>query len=129
MGSQRLLANDSVDPYIASYIASYHHPELNRIGAVTHLRWSGLLHPDFTLALLQTSLDILSVDTPPPFIGFIAHSNTNTPVGFLNAQKLERAAPARLTRPDGEDTRCIVLTPDGRWSLTEIIGQWDARWG
>ena len=45
----------------------------------------------------------------------------------MNAQKPERAAPVRLTRSDGEDTRTIVLTSDGWWSLTEIIGQWDAR--
>ena len=70
---------------------------------------------------------MLSDDTSPPFVAIIAHSNTNTPVGYLNAQKPERAAPARLTRPDGEDTRSIILTLDGRWSLTEIIGQWDAR--
>ncbi|KAF9645599.1 hypothetical protein BDM02DRAFT_3101091 [Thelephora ganbajun] len=125
MGSQRLQASDNVDPYIASYYP----PEPNTIGTVTHLRWNGLLHPDFTHTLLQTSLDILSVDGSPSFIGIIVHSNTNTPVGFLNAQKPERAAPVRLTRDNGEDTRSVVLTSDGRWSLTEIIGQWDARWG
>ncbi|KAF9778317.1 ribonuclease P [Thelephora terrestris] len=125
MGSQRLHASDNVDPYIASYYP----PEPNTVGTITHLRWSGLLHPDLTSALLQTCLDVLSADTPPPFIGILAHSNTNTPVGFLNAQKPERAAPVRLTRADGEDTRCIILTSDGRWTLTEIIGQWDARWG
>jgi len=123
MGSQRLQVNDNVDPYVASY----HPPEPNTIGAVTYLRWSGLLHPDFTHALLQTSLDILSVEGSPPFIGIISHSNTNTPVGFLNGRKPERAAPVRLTRGDGEDTRCIILTSDGRWSLTEIVGQWDTR--
>lgn len=47
-----LRANDTVDPYVASYYP----PEPNTIGTVTHLRWTGLLHPDFTLALLQTSL-------------------------------------------------------------------------
>ena len=62
----------------------------------------------------------------PPFIGIIAHSNTNVPGGFLNALKPELAAPVRLTRGDGEDTRSIILTSDS-WSLIEIIGQWDAR--
>jgi len=125
MGSQRIQASDNVDPYIASY----HPPEPNSIGTVTHLRWNGLLHPDFTHALLQTSLDTLSVDGSPPFIGVIAHSNTNTPVGFMNCREPERAAPARSTRSDGEDTRCIIFTSEGLWSLTETVGQWDARWG
>lgn len=52
MNTHSLLANDNVDPYVASY----HPPEPNTIGTVIHLRWSGLLHPDFTHALLQTSL-------------------------------------------------------------------------
>jgi len=52
VSSRSLQANDNVDPYVASY----HSPEPNTVGTVIHLRWTGLLPPDFTHGLLQTSL-------------------------------------------------------------------------
>ena len=46
----RLHANDRVDPYIALY----EHPTPSHVRDVTHLQWSGLLHPAFVQKVLDT---------------------------------------------------------------------------
>ena len=84
-----------------------------------------------TEAGVQTRLDHIELNDEIVGCGRSGEVDCGTrPVFFfLNAQKPERAAAARSTRSDGEDARSIVLISHGRWSLTEIIGQWDAGWG
>jgi len=120
------------------YVASYHPSEPNTIRMVASFSDGGVsrtrishVHSFRPLCKCEYNRPVLPVDHcyigPPPTT---ADSNSNTPVGFLHAEKPEYAIPVKLTRGDGKDTGGIVLTSGGRWSLTEIAGQVkpETRW-
>ncbi|THH15229.1 hypothetical protein EW146_g5215 [Bondarzewia mesenterica] len=145
LGSQRLLANDNVDPYVAVYSA----PESSTVGDVSYMRWQGFLDSDFVMSILECAIlsaspsssrktlcTISSTSSPKPFVAFIAHGTPYAP----------RSSSMLVPRTDGEDTWSVVLMPDqvtgnahdegeayterrGRWAMVESIGRWNARFG
>ncbi|TFK39770.1 ribonuclease P 40kDa subunit-domain-containing protein [Crucibulum laeve] len=136
LGAQRLKANDRVDPFVALYEP----PTPSRIGNATHLRWRGLLSPDFVQAILDTIL--ASMATPATtetnhFVSVTSQAFSEAPLSYIppaaflpGSKGLE--APVRLPRADGEDTWSIMVVPSSeciRWSLVESLGQFDTRWG
>ncbi|CAL1714311.1 unnamed protein product [Somion occarium] len=124
LGSERLRSGDNVDPYLAVY-----DPPLSlQVGNLTHLRWSGLLPPEF----VQKILDVI---VHSPFAAFAAHSVPTSPVAYISPPPQSQSS-VRAPRAESEDTWSILLRSDGadgtngvRWILAETIGQWDARWG
>ncbi|PPQ63107.1 hypothetical protein CVT24_005818 [Panaeolus cyanescens] len=142
LGSQRLYANDRVDPYIALYEP----PEQGSVGSIVHLRWTGLLPPMFIDKILN---QITATHEWPNFISLTALAYTQSPVSYIPRSKLAKGTanaaaakvPIKLPQKDGEDTWSLILesgvqsdNPDKtitgqKWCLAECIGQWDARWG
>ncbi|OCH91514.1 hypothetical protein OBBRIDRAFT_753113 [Obba rivulosa] len=129
LGAQRLRVNDHPDPYLAVYTP----PTPSRPREITHLRWSGLLHPSF----VQTIIDTCSTpgSNPSQFVTITMHGVSTSPVGYLNASG---NASLRAPRSDTEDTRSLIISVAGSGSdpvkdqnyvLAESISQWDMRWG
>ncbi|KAF8809507.1 hypothetical protein BYT27DRAFT_7222422 [Phlegmacium glaucopus] len=124
LGAQRLYANDRVDPYVCVYES----PTPSRIHNVTHLRWRGLLCPNFVQEVLDT-ITVTCHALPTSPVSYIPYTMTEN--GSL---QLSDDVPARFPRADGEDTWSLILeseTGDAaiRWVMVESLGQWDARWG
>lgn len=137
----RLRANDRVGPYVSLYEC----PEPAYVGSITHLRWTGLLGPEFVQSLIDiglyaVSLHCLSVAplTPMssasvrtlssmaapqrPFISITSHAFSASPVSYIppsvSVVKEPRDGPMRLAREDGEDAWCLVATPGSADSQT-----------
>ncbi|KDQ26575.1 hypothetical protein PLEOSDRAFT_1105479 [Pleurotus ostreatus PC15] len=115
LGSQRLQANDRVDPYIAVYEP----PSPSHTGNVTHLRWRGLLPPQFIQQIIDAILN-WSKSSPPttslPFVSITAHSFLTSPTTYVpptSSSDATKRPPFRLPRADGEDTYCIIVKPVG----------------
>ncbi|KAF4592903.1 hypothetical protein EYR38_008609 [Pleurotus pulmonarius] len=157
LGSQRLQANDRVDPYIAVYEP----PSPSHTGSVTHLRWRGLFPPQFVQRIIDVILNwsnSASSAAPPSFVSITAHSFPTSPVTYVpptSSSNENKQLPFRLPRADGEDTYCVIVKrmgegqSDGKageetgvvdgptaqdqslcsWTMVESIGRWDARWG
>ncbi|KJA23551.1 hypothetical protein HYPSUDRAFT_137715 [Hypholoma sublateritium FD-334 SS-4] len=143
LGSQRLNANDRVDPYVALY----EHPAPKHMQDVTHLRWRGLLPPSFIKESLDTIAATLDTPTGPPFVGVAAHALSGSPVSYLPYTSVAAAGdipaalqapakvPAKVPRAEGEDTWCAIFERGAvagaglQWCLGESLGQLDARWG
>ncbi|KAG6888870.1 hypothetical protein C0992_007266 [Termitomyces sp. T32_za158] len=125
LGSQRLHANDRVDPYVALY----EHPSNSYVGDITRLRWSGLVGPAFLQSVIDTAL--AAIKTEPgtkAFVAITAHACLTSPVTYVPPSASVSGGPTRLARGDGEDTWCLLATPDAR-ALVESLGQYDTRWG
>jgi hypothetical protein len=56
----RLYVNDRVDPYVCVYEP----PTPSRIQNVTHLRWRGLLCPNFVQEVLDTIMYVVTISLP-----------------------------------------------------------------
>ncbi|KAI0053861.1 hypothetical protein FA95DRAFT_7160 [Auriscalpium vulgare] len=124
MASQRLQANDRVDPYVAVYA----NPEPSFIGELTRIRWTGLLSPAFVRAVATCASTFQPTPSSNTFVGLTLHGTPHTPL--LN--------PVRVPRPDGEDSVSLLLSPAvppakgkaaGRWAAVEAVGKWDSRFG
>ncbi|KDR80766.1 hypothetical protein GALMADRAFT_264719 [Galerina marginata CBS 339.88] len=144
LGAQRLHVNDRVDPFVALYEP----PQPSITHNITHLQWRGLLDHNFVKQVTETAISALQ---PPnsaiPFVSITCHALTSSPVSYIaytatadGALQAPASVPARLPRPDGEDTWSLILERSSqdegeseiepiRWCLTESLGQWDARWG
>ncbi|KAJ8591838.1 hypothetical protein M405DRAFT_813745 [Rhizopogon salebrosus TDB-379] len=136
LGSQRLNANDRIDPYLAVYEA----PAPSHIGDVTRITWTGFLHPSFLRHIFNTvTSHLASVTDQHAFVAITRHSYGTSAVGVIPFSSLQpgisleaaRYAPLRAPRPDAEDTGCLILGSgkNGKFVLAESIGRWDARWG
>ncbi|KAF9485445.1 hypothetical protein BDN70DRAFT_910091 [Pholiota conissans] len=147
LGAQRLNANDRVDPYVALYTP----PTPSRVQNVTHLRWRGLLSPNFVQDVMNTVVQNLQVPIPddpskiPHFVSVSAHALTSAPVSYIPyTQKVSADSsgglhppipgkvPLKVPSAAGEDTWCVILERQGdgvRWCLAESLGPEDARWG
>ncbi|KAG6840569.1 hypothetical protein C0991_005758 [Blastosporella zonata] len=137
LGSQRLRANDRVDPYAALYEC----PSPSYVGSVRHLRWSGFIGPTFLQSVVDLALASVKSprtnDTTPevkPFVAITAHKCAASPVSYISPSSSPQDRPARLPRADGEDTWCLFATPGAEsrsidWALVESLGQYDTRWG
>ncbi|KAF8075128.1 ribonuclease P 40kDa subunit-domain-containing protein [Lyophyllum atratum] len=138
LGSQRLKANDRVDPYVALYEC----PFPSYVGDVTHLRWTGFLGPDFVQSIIDIALYTLPTTAPEaekrPFVAITAHACSASPVSYVpppSARSGSGDGPVRLARADGEDTWCLLAMPGSAdsqtvdWSIVESLGQYDTRWG
>jgi len=124
LGSQRLQANDSVDPYLAVY-----DPPLRfRTGDLTCLRWTGLLTPSAVQAIINHASSAAS-----EFVAITAQSATNSPATYISPPQ----SSVRSPRKDGEDTWCLVLAASEEnvsnasrnWTMVENLGPYDTRWG
>lgn len=123
----RLSANDRTDPYISTYTP----PTPSTIQDATHLRWRGLIAPEFVQNVLDT---IISATSPPlPFVAITAQTFPNSPVSYIPDSG---EGPVRMPREDAEDTWCLILTPSrgsgeaqAQWVMAESVGKWDTRWG
>jgi hypothetical protein len=51
----RLAGNDRVDPYVAVYEL----PTPSELGDITHLRWRGLLPPEFVQTIIDTAESVI----------------------------------------------------------------------
>ncbi|KAL5513392.1 hypothetical protein ACEPAH_3791 [Sanghuangporus vaninii] len=92
MDSERLKANDRPNPFVAQYEA----PEPNRIGSVTHVRWSGFLPPSFVKQVLESvvesikpasnNLEATSTSPPssPSFLSITANLHRNAPISYIS---------------------------------------------
>ncbi|KAL0953968.1 hypothetical protein HGRIS_005128 [Hohenbuehelia grisea] len=158
LGSQRLYADDRVDPYIAVYEA----PSPSRTASVTRVRWKGLLGSTFMQQVLDVAISMKA--EPFKFVAISASSVPTTPVAYIplslvkpvdlsrmaqgqtgdqpNANAATALPPMRAPRTDSEDTWSVLIAPrtkgDGAaeearrqadWVMVESIGRWDARWG
>lgn len=130
LGAQRLQASDRPDPYVAVYTA----PAPSRMADITHVKWTGLLHPTFVQQLIESTISLSDVQSS--LTSLTLHGVPNAPVAYLSSSRSSMRAP----RPDAQDTRAILLhkksimpSPSEEaecvWILAESIGQWDARWG
>ncbi|TCD69388.1 hypothetical protein EIP91_007735 [Steccherinum ochraceum] len=129
LDSQRLRANDRVDPYLAVY-----DPPLQlSVGDVMCIRWSGLLSPSFVQSVLNIALA-----NDGSFIAVTGQAVTNSPVGYISPLPPVVLPALHAPTKDGEDTWSLVLTaPAGdnrdagakHWMLVESIGPYDARLG
>ncbi|GLB41658.1 putative ribonuclease P 40kDa (Rpp40) subunit [Lyophyllum shimeji] len=144
LGSQRLKANDRVDPYVAVYEC----PSPSYIGNVTHLRWTGFLGPDFVQLVVDTALAAVRRIPPNtteaekrPFVAITAHACSASPVSYIPPSLSSAGAarsgdgPTRFARAEGEDTWCLFAMPGSAdsealdWAMVESVGQYDTRWG
>jgi len=122
----------------------YECPTPSNVGDITHLRWRGLLGPEFVQSIIDTGLaNIKAADNAPtetkPFIAITSHAYPVSPVSYIPPSTLTGTAsalenPVRLPRRDGEDTWCLLAVPGDsspleEWALVESLGQYDARWG
>ncbi|KAG6899166.1 hypothetical protein C0993_012726 [Termitomyces sp. T159_Od127] len=110
LGSQRLHANDRVDPYVALYAP----PGGSRVGSVTRLRWTGLISGAFLQSVIDTAIAALKTLSLPagasPFVAITAHACAASPVSYVPPAPAA-GAPTRPARADGEDTWCLLATP------------------
>jgi len=141
LGSQRLYVNDRVDPYVCVYEP----PTPSRIQNVTHLRWRGLLCPNFVQEVLDTiisSMKHTTTSTHPSFVGITCNALPISPVSYIPYTMSENGSlrvsgdvPARFPRGDSEDTWSLILESGAgeegsiQWIMGESLGTWDARWG
>jgi len=140
LGSQRLYANDRVDPYVCVYEP----PTPSHIQDVIHLRWRGLLCPNFVQEVLDTIISSMKAGahTPhPSFVSVTCHALPTSPVSYIpytmrenGFLRLSGDVPVRFPRADSEDTWSLILESgtgeEGiQWVMVESLGQWDARWG
>ncbi|KAK7060947.1 3-hydroxy-3-methylglutaryl coenzyme A synthase [Paramarasmius palmivorus] len=107
-----LKANDRVDPFVAVYEA----PTPNVVGTITHLRWTGLLHPSFVQGVIDClTKDIQLTKTKEPrFASITAHSCTWSPVCYI-PQSVSSSAentPVRDPTRDAEDSWCLVVVSE-----------------
>ncbi|KAF9038529.1 hypothetical protein BJ165DRAFT_395325 [Panaeolus papilionaceus] len=136
MGSQRLYANDSVDPYVALYEP----PEPSSVGSLTHLRWTGLVSPK----LVELIVRRVTEPSSPDFVSVTSLAYTQSPVSYIAHMKGPSGAaasnsPLKLPRRNGEDTWSLVFEPgvksgeqgkvERKWDMMKCIGQWDMRLG
>jgi len=131
-----LYANDRVDPYVCVYEP----PTPSRIQNVTHLRWRGLLCPNFVQEVLDTVISSMK-NVHSSFVSVTCHAVPTSPVSYIpytiaenGSLRLSGAVPARFPRADSEDTWSLILEngpeEEGiQWVMVESLGQWDARWG
>jgi len=123
LGSQRLKANDNPDPYLAVYSPGF--PVDTK--SIVHIRWSGLV----PLSLIEKVLDIARETS---FASVVGQSILQSPVTYVPVSASSHP-PLRSPRPESEDTWCLILqnsgdnSSGGRWLLSEVVGQWDSRWG
>ncbi|EKM50618.1 uncharacterized protein PHACADRAFT_166302 [Phanerochaete carnosa HHB-10118-sp] len=122
LGSERLRAYDRPDPYIAVYTP----PSPAYTGDVVHVRWMGLLSPQF----VQSVIDIAS---DASFACVVANSIAVSPVTYVPSPPSLRY-PQRASRAQSEDSWSVVISrPEDSdqtsWLLVESIGKWDSRWG
>jgi len=140
LGSQRLYANDRVDPYVCVYEP----PTPSRIQNVTHLRWRGLLCPNFVQEVLDTIISSMKSGAHtsyPSFVSVTCHAFPTSPVSYIpytmgenGTLRLSGDVPARFPREDSEDTWSLILESGSgeegiQCVMVESLGQWDARWG
>ncbi|TFK64092.1 hypothetical protein BDN72DRAFT_825885 [Pluteus cervinus] len=151
LGAQRLQGNDRVDPYIAVYEP----PEPSIVGDVTHIRWKGLMRPEFVQSILDTTFGCLKgkkTHDMPSFVAVTCSALSASPVSYIPPASLELKfasgaeartkgptstvvnTPIRVPTSTAEDTFCIVATPtmggeDGKWVMGESIGRFDSRRG
>lgn len=122
LGSERLRVYDKPDPYIAVYTP----PSPNYTGTVLHMRWAGLLSPQF----VQSVIDIAS---EAPFACVVANSVVQSPVTYT-PRPPSMHYPVRAPRAQSEDTWSVMMSrregsSDVDWLLAASIGKWDSRWG
>ncbi|KAJ7603419.1 ribonuclease P 40kDa subunit-domain-containing protein [Roridomyces roridus] len=128
LGSQRLNSFDRPD----AYVAVYEPPEPSVLGDVTHLRWRGLLCPDFVQSVINA---VVSGSGVSQFASITSHAFPMTPVSYIPIGKdgtPSASSPARVPSPDAEDSWCVILVREGgktKWCKAESIGPLDARWG
>ncbi|EPT03018.1 hypothetical protein FOMPIDRAFT_1028998 [Fomitopsis schrenkii] len=131
LGSQRLLANDRCDPYLAAYIP----PGTSRVSTVTHVRWRGLLSSEFTQIIVDALMKKLAARAA--FAAVTVHGVPTAPVTYISPSS-PLSTRMRLPRPESEDTWTLLMSSQGvasepgfmcRWVLAESIGKWDSRWG
>ncbi|KAF9266987.1 hypothetical protein L218DRAFT_921838 [Marasmius fiardii PR-910] len=140
LNSQRLQANDRVDPFIAVYEP----PSRSRIGSLTHVKWTGLLSPSFVQSVIDfvmTHIHSPSTSSPDPhWLSVVGHACTWSPICYIPPSLLDSpgGAPIRDPSRGEEDTWCLVVTLDPtstseegkeRWLLAESVGKHDQRWG
>jgi ribonuclease P/MRP protein subunit RPP40 len=129
----RLHANDQVDPYVALY----EHTTPSLVHDVTHLQWSGLLHPAFVQKVLDTLMYVppsilestpfspehrsicssfLQTSERSSFVGITSHALTTSPVSYIpyttaldGTLQTPGRIPAKLPRRDSEDTWSLIL--------------------
>jgi ribonuclease P/MRP protein subunit RPP40 len=123
----RLQANDRVDPYIAVYEP----PAGSMTGKLTHIRWRGLLPPDFVQSVVCATMcdpaifpflsrinactrsPILS-SQPSWFVAITSHPFVGCPVSYIPASHMEPGATPRkksTTEPMGGPW-CLILASD-----------------
>ncbi|KAF9466137.1 ribonuclease P 40kDa subunit-domain-containing protein [Collybia nuda] len=141
LGSQRLSANDRVDPYVSVYNC----PTPSYVGSITRLRWTGFLGPDFVQSIVDTALTQAATlpggpATNSPFISITSHALSSSPVSYISPSTHSGTVTPlethlRVSRADGEDTWCLLAVPGSSgsqsisWAIVESLGQLDTRWG
>lgn len=140
LGSQRLYVNDRINPYVGVYEP----PTSSCIHNVTHLRWRGLLCPNFIQEVLDTiisSMETIRTVSHPSFVSVTCHALPTSPVSYIPYTMREDGSlcvsgnvPARFPRTDSEDTWSLILESEAKedgiqWIMMESLGQWDTRWG
>jgi ribonucleases P/MRP protein subunit RPP40 len=76
---RRLQANDRADPFVALYEA----PGPSRVGALTHVRWRGLLPPEFVQGVIDAARSGFFF-----FLSFFRHESGFTRSSWWGAQEI-----------------------------------------
>ncbi|KAF8892214.1 hypothetical protein BD779DRAFT_1692954, partial [Infundibulicybe gibba] len=99
----RLKAHDRVEPYVALYEP----PAPAHVGALTHLRWTGLLPASFVQTVIDSALAAMGTGGPA-FMSIASHGATSAPVGYVPAGESGVGLEGMLRTP------CGCLTVRGR---------------
>ena len=140
--SLRLAGNDRVDPYVAVYEP----PTPSQLGDITHLRWRGLLPPEFVQEIIDTAecvfLLLLLAIAPSnrwpssrsmmpmasresigcnPFVAIVCQTCPSTPVSYIPVSAFEPGQKGKVQRSRvGGGTWCVVFARDSE----ETRGTW-----
>ncbi|EJC99949.1 uncharacterized protein FOMMEDRAFT_159526 [Fomitiporia mediterranea MF3/22] len=115
IGSDRLKANDRVNPFVAVYEPPT--PKAT-VGDVTHFRWRGLLGPSTIRSVLETTTDFVKRDdASTSFVAITANTFSNAPLSYISLKAFEEGAKneARLGR-SSRTVRCwsLIVKPSGQ---------------
>ncbi|TDL26716.1 hypothetical protein BD410DRAFT_531915 [Rickenella mellea] len=113
LGSQRLKANDSVDPYVGIYET----PSPSRVGTLKHLRWRGLLPPAFAQMIIKAISN--SDSQTSDFVAITMNMFTSSPVTYIPPNAFSDSS-------DGHGTSNQAVKSVSCWSAVAGQAAWIA---
>lgn len=130
--SPRLFIHDHVDPYISVYEPPSH----TEATALTHIRWRGLMPPQFVKKIVDAV-----ADAPDGFAAITAHAFPNSPVTYVpptsfkpdGPEKENLTTPFRSRQEGVFDVWSLVVSPltnrEKGYLLAESVAGETTRWG